>query len=252
MSLREVSAFHKFVVELGWSGSGVRIFWTDDNSNYAGVYVEGPLTGRVAYVDHDEVDLSPVFSSVDSFLAKFVTAAKKGVDWHEMKQEPPPRTRGRASTRKQGPLEMLRAKLAVTTDADARARLAMSIMKVTPLDETESIVPFLDEEDMYVQERACVILGERKYEPAVEKLGRVAKDGTANGVTAAIRALGQIGTERCRRALRAAAIREPRRDTYVAWALEESGCEIEEEDDRWRYRLPGEKRWKWLLPQAKK
>ncbi len=33
-------------------------FWSDDNSNYAGIYLDGPLLGRIYFLDHDQPDLS--------------------------------------------------------------------------------------------------------------------------------------------------------------------------------------------------
>ncbi|MGQ3479107.1 LacI family transcriptional regulator [Paenibacillus sp. TY11] len=47
-------------------------------------------------------------------------------------------------------------------------------------------------EDMYVQERACVLLGHHRYEPATESLKEVVEHGMPNGKPAARKALSMI------------------------------------------------------------
>lgn len=51
------------------------LFWTDDNSNYAGVWLAPPLLGRVFCLKRDEVtDMPPKFRSVESFCQSMLTA----------------------------------------------------------------------------------------------------------------------------------------------------------------------------------
>ena len=90
MSIDEAIEFHGnsgYLAERG--GREMRTFWTDDNSNYAGLYVEGPLPGRVFVIDHDEVDLSPVYRSAHSFHEVMLDAAAGGLDWYEMPTDYP-------------------------------------------------------------------------------------------------------------------------------------------------------------------
>ncbi|BCC09469.1 MULTISPECIES: hypothetical protein [Bacillus cereus group] len=42
--------------------------WTDDNSNYVGVYMFGALTGRVYFINHEEIDLCPVYPNVQTLI----------------------------------------------------------------------------------------------------------------------------------------------------------------------------------------
>src|ERR1035438_7102570 len=46
--------------------------WTDDNSNYCGVYTDGPLSGWVTVIDHEEPMLAPAFRSVSSFVSQLL------------------------------------------------------------------------------------------------------------------------------------------------------------------------------------
>src|SRR5262249_19126403 len=82
----------------------------------------------------------------------------------------------------------------VASVGDERCDHAMAIMALTPLAHTESVLPFLDDPDMWIPERAADVLGARKFAPAVPRLAEVARTGRANGAMAAMRALEAIGT----------------------------------------------------------
>ncbi|MDG0876146.1 hypothetical protein L5D93_28545 [Paenibacillus thiaminolyticus] len=76
-------------------------------------------------------------------------------------------------------------------DEDYRVQLIYSVMAVTPMTDLDSIVKYLDDEDMYVQERA-EILGYHRHVPAKEKLREIAQSGMPNGRQAAKGALAKI------------------------------------------------------------
>lgn len=74
----------------------------------------------------------------------------------------------------------------------ALRRLEMELGPVPPAEETATIVPFLDDDDMFIQERACELLGERRFAPAAGALRRIAREGMPNGRQAAKRALVRL------------------------------------------------------------
>src|SRR5205085_1865357 len=49
--------------------------WSDDNSNFAGLYTDGPLAGWLVKLDHDEPMLAPAWRSVGSFLERLLDSA---------------------------------------------------------------------------------------------------------------------------------------------------------------------------------
>lgn len=60
------------------------LFWTDDNSNYAGVWLAPPLLGRVFCLKRDEVtDMPPKFRSVESFCQSMLTAWDQHRFWFD-------------------------------------------------------------------------------------------------------------------------------------------------------------------------
>jgi hypothetical protein len=66
-----------------------RYLFTDDGSNWAGVFVRGPLAGKVTILDHDEPERDPRFRDVASFLDKLVDAGRRHLDWPDMDTDYP-------------------------------------------------------------------------------------------------------------------------------------------------------------------
>src|SRR5262249_10579703 len=69
-------------------------FWTDDNSNYTAVFLDGPLVGMVGFVDHEEPVPVPVYSSVEAFLTTLTKSRDER--WYELAQEYPRATSAEA------------------------------------------------------------------------------------------------------------------------------------------------------------
>ncbi|WP_407667781.1 HEAT repeat domain-containing protein [Paenibacillus massiliensis] len=167
--------------------------WTNDHSDYIGVYASGILRGKVCHISHEETDLSPGFRSVETFLTAVQQYPEQ--DWEELTKDYP--TRQELSEQEEvEDIQCLSGLLLQIereeTDEEERCMLLYSVMALTPISRLDSLLPYLDDEDMYVQERACDVLGHHRYVPAKEKLEVVAKQGMHNGKSAAARALSRI------------------------------------------------------------
>ncbi len=88
-SVPEAIETHGFTKQFGWAQKGLCLFWTDDNSNYAGAYVKGPLAPRVCLVDHEEPDIPPAFRSPESFVRALHVGADEDLDWYELPRDYP-------------------------------------------------------------------------------------------------------------------------------------------------------------------
>jgi hypothetical protein len=66
-----------------------RYIFTDDNSNWPGVFVTGKLRGKITLLDHDNSWPIPHFLGLESFSLAMVDAAKKGRDWTELQRDYP-------------------------------------------------------------------------------------------------------------------------------------------------------------------
>lgn len=170
------------------------VFWTDDNSNYAGVFLSEPLSHRVFFLDHEEPDDSPRFRSVHSLVSALV--ANPDRDWCELSSDYPFR-QGRDAfaiddrTLSHFYLEQYR-------DNPVDRRKAFIAMALLPLGDTGLVLPLLKDADPWVQERACETVGFHGYAPGIALLADVARTGHGNGRIASIRALQRIGSREAR------------------------------------------------------
>jgi hypothetical protein len=160
---------------------------TDENSNYWCIYVNGPLKGMICYLSHDEPNLEPKFKNISSFL-KAIDENPEAYDFNDLEETsfdfPNSKKETEFSERKEI-IEKLFSEFNSENDEDVRQQIAFSIIALTSTEEIEdNIYPFLDDEDMYVQERAIQILGFHKYKPAKEKLIELKKNAMYNGQTA--------------------------------------------------------------------
>ena len=196
LPIAEVIETNQFVQDSGLAAYGLRLFWYDDNSNYAGLYVAGPLSGRVCFLNHEEADLSPVYRTLRSFLSTLLTGIDKGIEWEEFARDYP--ALGLLSSEEAAEdwdaAQMLRPPFEAAEDAQERINYAYSIMALTPPERTDSLIEYTYDADLYIQERACELLGRRKFEPAVGRLAEVAAMNIANAPMRARWALAEIGT----------------------------------------------------------
>lgn len=173
MDLEEAVAW--YIATQGVFPEDLRFFWTDDNSNYVGIYVQGPLLGMVCVFNHDGGTFVPAFRQLQDFLVwtgdhplddiftdpifspAFPTAAPDpshdGADW------------GRAQTLFAG-----------VEDGEDSPRLACA-MSLTPAGHSDVLLPYLNHADFYVVARAVEILTLRRSERAYEHIKALAGDG---------------------------------------------------------------------------
>lgn len=173
--------------------------FTDDNSNYAAVYVEGPMKSKICYLDHEETDISPAFRSINSFAQAVRQNPESG--WYDIPRDYPVLLEEPEIFQTSDDLIVVEEiKKFINKenqlDDDYRTNLLFCIMALTPKSHLDEIIKYLYDEDMWVQERACRILGYHKYEPAIEHLKKVRENGMHNSKLAAKRALNEIKKEK--------------------------------------------------------
>ncbi len=168
---------------------------TDNNSNYWCMYIKGALNGMICYLSHDELNLEPKFAGISS-LINAIENHPEAYDYSEFDIKVfdfPINENNRKFDRRKTIITELKAKLAAEEQEDIRQQLAYSIMILISHDEIESnIYPFVEDEDMYIQERAIQMMGYHKYKAAREKLIELTKSAMPNGRSAAAKALKEI------------------------------------------------------------
>lgn len=169
---------------------------TDENSNYWCLYADGPLKNMICHLSHDEPSLEPRFRSLSS-LIDTITEYPDSYDIYDFEDDyfdfPNRQVSPNYLQDKEIIGELNKIFEAETDDDQIRTQTAFSIMALASPTDIETIIyPFLDDEDMYVQERAIQILGFHKYKPAVDKLTELTVNAQHNGQTASKIALKKI------------------------------------------------------------
>ena len=175
--------------------------WSDDNSNYLGVYTTGRLTGWLVKLNHEDPILTPAYRSVGTFLVRLLAAApgtapqgQAAIDLVMVPQDVPvivddpqhvDTDRMHART--------LAEMYSHEADEDRRRVLSMSSICLTPVADTGSIAPFLREPDMWTPETAVLLMELRRFGGASEEVERLAREGSPNGDSAAMRLLVRLG-----------------------------------------------------------
>lgn len=230
MTLSEVAEVYQAFQDDTWGPlevhSSMCPFWTDDNSNFAGLYVAGLLDGKVCFIDHEEVDLSPAYASVQSFQDAMITASVQDLGWQEARRDYPaaePSDNPQTDAHDWKIVQSLRPLYEANQDR-LRIHYACCIMVLTPYTQTASLLEYTYDKNMHIQAKACEILGLRHYESATDRLAEVARSGMQNGRIASVLALGRIGSLEARRFLEELLLIMPEGyGTYIRGALEQSG-----------------------------
>ena len=181
--------------------------WTDDNSNYCGVYADGPLAGWVTVFNHEEPMLVPVFRSVASFMALQLEDAKKdeeerAVALPDFPREIPVVAPDPVNRERDGALGGQFVELYEgEKDDDLRRLHAFCAIHLTPFDRTDDVFRFFEDDDMWIPEEAVLLLQVRHWKRAVSELERLARDGHPNGDSAAMRLLALMDTREARDAI---------------------------------------------------
>ncbi|WP_407540962.1 hypothetical protein Q0M94_06125 [Deinococcus radiomollis] len=170
----------------------VRFFWTDDNSNYVGVYVGDILTGAVCFCNHDEqIEVAPIFRTLADFLAWESAHPEEDLSYSELvpKLYPVLTAESEHSAEDWRNAQALYAKVTDQGNTDSQ-NLAVA-MNITPPTHNQVLMSYLDSPDFYVAERAVNILGARRYQPARTRIEGLSVHGVSNAQSAAQRALEQ-------------------------------------------------------------
>jgi hypothetical protein len=204
---------------------GAGLFWRLGNGVTGYVHLHGPLRGRVYLRDYDGRAKSISYRSARSFAETMAAATSTGAnededfepgDWYTSRTDyfvntshfyhgsgvllpAPPEDVARDLHDRDALQQEWQS--APSHGEENQQHYAFSYMALTPPDRTADIIPFTESPDMWIQARACEILGHRRAEWAIPQLLRVIESGGHNGIGAAIAALGRIGTSSGRDAL---------------------------------------------------
>lgn len=234
MPLQEVVEFHVGEIETmvppedraWWHKFGVVAFWTDYNSNYIGLRVHDPVVGVVVFLDHEDCSTAPKYRNLASFLTQFIKGVADGVEWYDWPTDfplPEEVSKDEAVARDYfwnhtGP--MTEEEEICWFDSGA---------SLVPKSQVHLVVPYLDSENMWVQEIATRMIIDGEMPGAREHLDRMALGGWANARSLALKGIAQLSGDQAFTELEAVA----------AKAEPEIAKEIRSTIDQYRRRVEG-------------
>ena len=200
----------RFVTEEVSSVGRVAWLWTDDNSNYVGIYTDGVLSGWLVKLNHEEPCLAPAYRSVENFVSRALATApgqalgeSAALDVGSIPTDVPAVVDDPVHVETDRQLALFFfERYASEADDDLRRVYAMSSMCLTPVADTHSLIRFLGDDDMWTPEAAIRLLELRRFDGAVSELEQLALNGHGNGDSAAMRLLVRQSTNASRAALK--------------------------------------------------
>lgn len=181
--------------------------WTDDQSNYCGIYTDGPLSGWLFVLNHEEPEVTPAFRSIASFLSRLLAAATDAGDngtndLPSLPREIPETVPDPPNLEGDRELALLfRKRYKEEADEGMRRLYAFCAICLTPVDDTGEVMSFCEDPDMWIPEAAVRLLELRRWRDGVEQLERLAREGKPNGDAAALRLLVRMNTNQSQQAI---------------------------------------------------
>lgn len=155
----------------------------DDESNYCGVYLVGPLAGKVHFLDHEEPDPSPTHRNLESFLSVLLSF-EGDFRFEGPRDYPLPKDAADLNLA----LHLLQAPRPEVREGDL-----LSGMALLPATHAEHLVPAVSNSDPWIQEKAISLLGEAEFQPAADLIFNAMDASTHNNVRiAGLKALGKM------------------------------------------------------------
>lgn len=142
--------------------------WTDDSSNYVAIYVDGPLKHRICYLNHEETDNSPAFRSVENFIHELEKDEQQ--DWEDLNKDYPSLAAEAYPEDLSIIHELVRLSERTDLDEDLRCQYLLSMLALISYDRLPMVLPFVEDEDPYVRERALETF--KRHGMSVGKLKR--------------------------------------------------------------------------------
>lgn len=181
--------------------------WADYSGNHLGLYMTGICKGWVARFNHEETLLIPAYRSITSLMQMVLQEAAKDEDHRPcdiialrrdvpaLKDDPHHVEADRRLAK-----EFFDLYDKESSD-DARLLYGMSAICLTPVADTASLTRFFREDNLWLPEAAVQVMDMRDYANAVPELERLAKEGSGNGDSAAIRMLIRLESTEARQAV---------------------------------------------------
>ncbi|MEM9029168.1 MAG: hypothetical protein AAGC70_12440, partial [Pseudomonadota bacterium] len=163
------------------------LFW-EGGGNYAGIFVGGPLRGRCFIHDHGEPLNLPVFQNLGRMILAFAKVHDlDDIYFDNLTGDYPSRD---ASQLLADDVELSKRFLKQYFEEKPRdSYWALLGMQLSPASDTGILLRMLDEDDVWIQAKACELIGFRRFVGGIDGMIKVALRGANNPTIATLVAL---------------------------------------------------------------
>lgn len=187
----------------------VAFLWTDDESNFAGVYVDGVIPERIVILDHEgSLDTSPLYRSAISFADALKSQRTTLTGWWRIPVDFP--NSGDEAVRPAGQAQSatdldavnhLLSLLDGDLTADSKRAISYAALSLVPPDQSGMLAAWVYHRDTFIASKACRMMGCKRNLAALNDLAQLAETRTSVIRTDAIQGIGLLGTPDARRVL---------------------------------------------------
>ncbi len=172
LSISELSAVWGEEMQQGWLADYPDLLnqflpcWSDDNGNYMVLYIAGPLTERVAYLNHEfGFNLRPQFKGLRSYYASLIQAARAN-SYEYTTDYPTVQSYGVDDLGDQAAFEYCMDQYRHSQDPQRRMFYSYNALYVCPLAHTRALYELLADANDHLQARQSL-----SFVPAIDALG---------------------------------------------------------------------------------
>jgi len=175
----------------------------DECSDFIGIFVSGPMLGRLALVGHDtNIDCAPLYRSLNSLIEAMKAGFRTpDTEWPYQVDYPNTGDELQVSASMadiEGDIicvKQVETLAASTSDPFRKRFLNSCVASLTPKEHVARLVPMLESSDYHICGRACSIMGFYQFDKVCSKLAKIATDVTNPARFCAIDGLGLMKTK---------------------------------------------------------
>lgn len=158
----------------------VCFLWTDESSNYAGLFFRGPMRGRVMILNHGETFYAPLYIDVTSFISKIKNETIDELEIPRLcpvdhlepyKADYPLKVQTDKALKANyaAAIELLES-LDLITDEELYAQTAFQAWYLMPVQYLDELLSFFETDNMYILQEISYLFAFHQYLPAIPYL----------------------------------------------------------------------------------
>lgn len=226
----------------------IRYLWYDEDGNYAGLYVSGPLIGKITFFNHEIPEPAPVFRSIITFYRSNLELTRsKQWDWSKMLTDYP--VIGEINSKDEAD-DLTVALICLdewhkSQTYDELNAWSSCIIALMPPAETERLL-FGLAYNSFDKSKIMDIVAKRRYKPAITRITNNLIHTLYSTYELGFKTLGEIGDAEAGKSI--LKLMQSSKDIIhsAATALQKCGYQVRKTENDYEYLAPNETTWRKL------